>query len=1164
MSSSHAKAARQSTVTPGLMVARASAASLLLIVGTAFTMSCKGLGDMSAPRPTGAPVASVVLSKDQLRLSEGTIVALQVTAFDANNRPLSDRTAIWSSSDATLAPVSGAGVITALRAGAVQISASIDGRSAVAQLIISARAVASVQLTPMASSVLKGASVQLTARALDEVGAPLVGRPISWETSDSRIVDIDANGLVTGLSPGVVIVTATSGSRSASVGVNVSAVPVASVQLTPLRDSIVLGQATQLTATPRDSIGAPLDDMVTFSSNAATIASVSSSGLVLGIAAGAATITASSGGRAATASITVRPRPVGAVIVSPSQSALTVGQSLHLTVQITDGNGNLLTGRPMTFSSSSVNVAQVSANGTVTALTPGAVTITVSSEGKSSTVTATVTPSPIATLQVDPTSRTLLVGGTVRLSAIALDAAGNALTQRTVTWTSGAPSVVLVSADGVVTAVGPGTALVLAAAEGTLASATITVTAPAPSTVHVSPAPATVVAGLSLDLVATIRDATGQILAGHTVQWVSGTPTIAVVSSTGRVRGVSPGVTRIDAMVDGVIGSTTFTVLTVPIATVSVALAPNSVIVGQTAQASAVLRDSSGNVLTQRLLAWASSNLAVATVSVTGVVNAVATGTASIVASSEGKTGQSTLSVVVGSPTTLAANSVVSQSATVLTAVASPPSVKVTDVQGNPVRDVAVAFTRTVGGGVIVPASPATVTTNASGVATLTRWTLGATPGTNTVIVSTTGVSGSPVTFNATGTTGAATQLVVTTQPAGAVSGTVFTTQPVVAIRDVANNLTSSTAAVTAAIVSGNGALTGTTTVNAVNGLATFTTLRLAGSGAHTLTFTSSAVSSATSTVLTVTQVAASLFMQTQPAGATNGVAFTTQPVVRILDNAGLAVTTGSGATEVVTATVATGTGTLSGTVTVTAVNGVATFSNVKITGTGAHTLRFATNSRTLTVTSTGFTVAASPPTQLAITTQPSAAVSGVAFTTKPVVAIRDGNNATTTSSAAVTVALGSGTGTLTGTKTVNAVNGVATFVNLQIAGPGAHTLIFTSGSLTSATSTAVNVTQVAASLAMETQPAGATDNREFTTQPVVRILDNAGMVVATGSGATEVVTASIASGSGRLRGEVTAVAVGGVARFTNLKINGRGPHTIRFATTTPTLSVISTAITIP
>ena len=84
--------------------------------------------------------------------------------------------------------------------------------------------------------------------------------------------------------------------------------------------------------------------------------------------------------------------------------------------------------------------------------------------------------------------------------------------------------------------------------------------------------------------------------------------------------------------------------------------------------------------------------------------------------------------------------------------------------------------------------------------------------------------------------------------------------------------------------------------------------------------------------------------------------------------------------------------------------------------------------------------------------------MSGVAFTTQPVIAIRDAGNNLTTSTATVTAAIATGTGTLSGTLTATAVNGVATFTSLKITGSGPHTLSFTSGALTPATSISFTV----------------------------------------------------------------------------------------------------------
>jgi adhesin/invasin len=129
------------------------------------------------------------------------------------------------------------------------------------------------------------------------------------------------------------------------------------------------------------------------------------------------------------------------------------------------------------------------------------------------------------------------------------------------------------------------------------------------------------------------------------------------------------------------------------------------------------------------------------------------------------------------------------QTATVGTAVATPPSVLVTDTYGNPVQGVTVAFTVASGGGSLTGAAP---TTNASGVATVGSWTLGDTPGDNSLTASVSGLSGSPVTFTATGTVGAAADMVDADPPDDddqtATVGTAVATPPSVLVTDTYGN----------------------------------------------------------------------------------------------------------------------------------------------------------------------------------------------------------------------------------------------------------------------------------------------------------------------------------------------------------------------------------------
>jgi uncharacterized protein YjdB len=324
---------------------------------------------------------------------------------------------------------------------------------------------------------------------------------------------------------------------------------------------------------------------------------------------------------------------------------LTVGQTVRLVVQITDANGTLLTGRAFTFRSSSVAVAQVASDGTVTAFSPGAATITVTSDAQVGTATIVVSPSAVAAVRISPETPTLLVGATSRVSAVALDADGATLPQRPVVWTSGAPSVFTVGSDGTVVGVRQGAGLLLASSEGRLGSAAVIVRLPAVTLVELTPKNVSIIAGQTSDLTAAVLDSSGAAVTGRIIDWRSGNVAVAVVSNTGRVRAIAPGSTVMSATVDGVVGSTAVTVIPASVASVRVSFGGASVVVGDTTRATAELVDASNNVLSGRAVSWSSSNTAVATVNSSGLVTALGAGTATITATSEGQTGRADLTV---------------------------------------------------------------------------------------------------------------------------------------------------------------------------------------------------------------------------------------------------------------------------------------------------------------------------------------------------------------------------------------------------------------------------------------------------------------------------------------------------------------------------------------
>ena len=228
-----------------------------------------------------------------------------------------------------------------------------------------------------------------------------------------------------------------------------------------------------------------------------------------------------------------------------------------------------------------------------------------------------------------------------------------------------------------------------------------------------------------------------------------------------------------------------------------------------------------------------------------------------------------------------------------------------------------------------------------------------------TITASSGGVTSSGVTI--TVSAGAPAQIGIRTQPDGAASGTAFATQPIAEVRDAAGNpITSSVATVTAAIGSGGGTLTGTTTVTAVGGISTFGGLTITGAiGTHTLIFSSSGLPNATSASFTlVAGPASQLAIRTQPVAGTAYAPLTIPPAVEIRDAFGNL--TGSGAP--VTAVIASGGGTLAGATTVNALLGVATFASLGINGTaGPRSLTFSSGSFA-SITSAAFSVGAAPP----------------------------------------------------------------------------------------------------------------------------------------------------------------------------------------------------------
>ncbi|MEO7367802.1 MAG: Ig-like domain-containing protein [Gemmatimonadaceae bacterium] len=674
---------------------------------------------------------------------------------------------------------------------------------------------------------------------------------------------------------------------------------------------LVAGGTEMFSVTPKDAKGNSLiDRTVIWTSSDPNIASVAA-GLVTGVALGSATITASVEGITASVNVAVKDGGVcgasgctfsaqsNAVTITVPAGALTQARSLTVEKAVSApasvrlmpntafdfGPSGITFAPPVTLTikynpanvvadspegglqlyeaqgaswrvvpGSSVNLAAKTVSGNVSHL--GTYAVLMQAKVASVVITGDLTPIPVVT--------------TRQLTGTPKDDEGISLT-RAVAWTSSNPAVASVDpSSGLVSAKTPGTVIITATSETKSATVSLNIVpgppakivpfsgnnqsvaagaaVPNPLVVVITDAGNNPIAGVAVTF--TVSAGGGTILGGATTSNASGVATSGVwtlgtAAGPNSVTVTSPAITGVSAVFNAAAGAGPPTKIAGFAGNNQTATAGGLV----ATRPSVVVTDANNNPAAGFTVTFAPAGGSGAVTGGSAVTDAA--GIATVGSWRLGTTvGPQSLNAtgagLTGSPVVFSATAVApvasnlagfagnNQTAKPNFGVATLPSVIITDTAGIPVSGVAVTFAVVSGGGSVTGAS---TTSNANGLATVGSWILGSTPGANSLTASSGTLTGSPFTFNASAVPAPPTTIgLAAGDGQSAVAGKPVPIPPTIKVTD-ADGLGVANVAVTFAVRSGGGSITGANAVTNSVGIASVGSWIL-GQGGNSLTAT--------------------------------------------------------------------------------------------------------------------------------------------------------------------------------------------------------------------------------------------------------------------------------------------------------------------------------------
>jgi uncharacterized protein YjdB len=410
-----------------------------------------------------------------------------------------------------------------------------------------------------------------------------------------------------------------------------------SIDISPNSMSIGMGGTQNFTATGHFSDGTSSDITATaqWTSSDSTIASINGPGVAIGSAVGTTTITATSGGLHATATLKVATAAANlvSISVSPTASSIPVNtsQQFSATGSYSDGSSADITNL-VSWTSSATATATITSSGMATSVAAGTTNISASFAGVSKSTSLTVTAPSIASISVTPVGLTLGIGIYQQYTATATYTDGTSFDLTSgVQWTSSTPATATINNSGLATTVAAGSTTITATVGSFTDTSTLTVVSAHLISIAVAPEVQSIAMGTNQQFSATgtFDDGSTQLL--PSVNWSSSATSVATVDTTGFATSVGTGTATITASSGSVSGTATLTVTGATLLSIAVTPANSSMAVGTTKQfiATGTFSDSTTQDISASVV-WTSSKPAAATINVQGLASSVATGSTTV------------------------------------------------------------------------------------------------------------------------------------------------------------------------------------------------------------------------------------------------------------------------------------------------------------------------------------------------------------------------------------------------------------------------------------------------------------------------------------------------------------------------------------------------------